>query len=45
MNTLKNLGADLRARKIGAVELAKEHIKNIKERDGGIGAFITVTED
>ena len=45
MKTIKELGAALRSRKIGAVELAREHIKNIKERDDSVGAFITVTED
>ncbi len=43
--SIKSLAKSLRSRTIGAVELTKEYLKRIKEKDKLIKSYITVTED
>src|SRR3990167_9644499 len=44
-STIKELRDLLEAKKISAVELAKEFLSRIKKYDKDLNAFITVTED
>lgn len=43
--TLLELRRKLDSREIGAVELAEEYIKKIKERDSAVNSYITVCEE
>jgi aspartyl-tRNA(Asn)/glutamyl-tRNA(Gln) amidotransferase subunit A len=43
--SLIKLRKKLDSKEIGAVELTKEYLKKIKEKDTEINSFITVTED
>jgi len=43
--SLIELRKQLDNKEIGAVELTKEYLKKIREKDGEINSFITVTED
>ena len=43
--TVKELSEKLRARELSAADAASAYIENIKARDGGIRAYITVTEE
>ena len=43
--SLIKLRKKLDSKEIGVVELTKEYLKKIKEKDTEINSFITVTED
>lgn len=43
--TIKQAHEGLKKKEFSAVELAKEYLKKIKETDGEIGAFLSVTKD
>jgi aspartyl-tRNA(Asn)/glutamyl-tRNA(Gln) amidotransferase subunit A len=43
--TLAELAADLRARRVSAVELTKHYLERIERFDGALNAFVTVTAE
>ena len=43
--SIREIAKDLRDKKYTSVELTKEYLKRIKEKDGEINAFVTVTEE
>lgn len=45
MTTIKALHDKLVNKEISAVELAKATLKDIKDREGKVDSFITITED
>lgn len=45
MNTIKEIHSNLKAKKISALELASEYLKNIKLKNKDINAFVYLNED
>ncbi len=45
MNTIKELSKKLISKEISSVEITEEYLKNIKNNNGEINAYITVCED